>query len=83
MASQEDLRAHWHGGKHGCLSPWQQALALGLREASKELHGETCLPWICERVTKNGGGHPEPQSMWEFLRKVDADEDWFPGKHNG
>ena len=35
--TQEELRSFWQTGKSGSLSPWQQALALGLREASKEL----------------------------------------------
>ena len=81
--AQSSLRDQWHGGKAGCLSPWQQALALGLRAASKEIHGEANLPWICARVTKIGGGHPKPPSVWEFFEKVDSDKEWFPGKHNG
>ena len=79
--TQEQLRDHWFSSKAGCLSPWQQALALGLREASKELHEEPNLPWICARLTKTGGGHPHRVSRWQFFSKVDADEDWFPGKY--
>jgi len=51
----------------------------------QEVHdGEDApLAWIAERVTKIGGGHPQKGSLSEFFTKVDADPDWFPGKHNG
>ena len=56
---------------------------MGLRQASKELHGgKTNLPWIAARVKKVGGGHPQKGSLHEFFKLVDADKDWFPGKHN-
>ena len=52
------------------------AKALGLREASKELHcGKVNEPWIAARVTKQGGGSPTPQSLHELFDKVDADPD--------
>ena len=60
------------------------AKALGLREASKELHGDQLnLPWIAARVSKVGGGHPTPPSLHEMFVKIDNDPDWFPGKHSG
>ena len=34
-------------------------------------------------MEKVGGGKPTKQSLWEFFKKVDADKDWFPGKHSG
>ena len=81
---QESLRALWLHAPEGRLSPWEQAKALGLREASKELHGgKTNLPWIAARVSKVGGGHPQKGSLREFFKLVDADADWFPGKRNG
>lgn len=62
-----------------CLS-----LTSGLREASKEIHGGVPnLPWIAQRVTKVGGGNPDRASLHELFAKVDADPQWFPGKHNG
>ena len=34
------------------------------REASRMLHdGWDNLPWVCERLTKSGGGHPQPGSF--------------------
>ena len=82
---QEQLRAYWRNAPVGRLCPWEQAKALALREVSAELNdGElTTLPWIAARVTKVGGGHPDRASLHEFFAKVDADPDWFPGKHNG
>ena len=81
--SQEDLYQLWHGGQDGRLSAWQVAKALGLREGSKEIHGgQVNLPWVAQRVTKNGGGCPTTASLHEFFRKIDSDPEWFPGKHS-
>ena len=45
--SQDTLRELWLGGQHGRLCPWEQAKALGLRQASREIHGgKVNLPWI-------------------------------------
>ena len=55
--AQEQLRDVWLHAQHGRLSAWEQAKALALREASRELHGRT-LAWIAARVEKAGGGHP-------------------------
>ena len=82
--TQDVMRSLWLGEQHGRLSAWEQAKALGLREASKEIHtGRTRLEWIAARVTKVGGGHPSTPSLHEFFAKVDADKDWFPGKNTG
>ena len=56
--AQELLRESWLRGQHGRLCAWEQAKALALREASRELHGRTQLAWIAARVEKVGGGHP-------------------------
>ena len=53
---QDSLRSFWLHAQDGRLRPWEQAKALGLREASRELHkGKTNLLWIAARVTKVGG----------------------------
>lgn len=84
MTAQELLRNFWLSGPPGHLSPWEQAKALGLREASKEIHdGMVNGPWICARLTKTGGGQPQRPALHQFFQKVDADPDWFPGKHSG
>ena len=81
---QQTLRAYWLTAPEGRLYPWQQALAVGLRAASEEVHGgKGSLPWIAKRVTKVGGGHPDRSALHQFFALVDADPDWFPGKHTG
>ena len=84
MAAQQWLRKFWLSSSPGHLSKWEQAKALGLREASKEIHGgQANVPWICARLVKTGGGQPQRAALHEFFKKVDADPDWFPGKHSG
>lgn len=80
MASQRETGEWWHGAKAGGLSPWQQALALGMREASKELHGQPKLGWIAQRVKKADGSSPSASAVCQFFKRVDSDPDWFPGK---
>ena len=81
---QAELRELWLGGRDGRICPWELAKALGLREASKSLHGgQPNLPWIAARVTKIGGGSPSTSALFQFFAMVDADGDWFPGKHCG
>ena len=47
---QETLRNFWRSAPDGRLSPWEQAKALGLREASKVVHkGKANIPWIAFR----------------------------------
>ena len=83
-SSKQSLSAQWKSAQHGRLCAWEMAKALGLREASKELHGgKPNMTWIAARVTKHGGGNPTQQAMTEFFGKVDADPDWYPGKHSG
>ena len=84
MAAQQMLRKFWLSSSPGHLSKWEQAKALGLREASKEIHGgQANVPWICARLVKTGGGQPQRAALHELFKKVDADPDWFPGKHSG
>ena len=84
VLSQDALRRHWLEGHQGRLSAWEVAKALGLREASKEVHeGTINLPWIARRLKKIGGGSPSTASLFELYAKIDADPDWFPGKHTG
>ena len=81
---QETLRKLWRDAPEGRLCAWEVAKAIGLREASKEIHsGAPNLPRIAERLTKVGGGSPSTPSLHELFAKMDADEEWFPGKHSG
>jgi hypothetical protein len=41
------------------------------------------LVFVAESVQKMGGDQPATSSLKEFYEKVDADPEWFPGKHNG
>ena len=74
---QETLRKYWLSASENRLCPWEVAKALALREASKEIHkGKWRLPWIAERLTKNGGGSPTKQALEQLLEKIDAGPDW-------
>ena len=81
--AQGQLRDLWLQAPAGRLSAWEQAKALALREASRELHGRTQLAWIAARVEKAGGGHPNLGALHKFFKIVDADKEWFPGKQRG
>ena len=82
--NQDALRQVWLSAPAGRLCPWEVAKALGLREASRELHGgQPNLEWIASRVTKSGGGAPTRAAMHELFAKIDSDPEWFPGKHSG
>ena len=74
--------------KDGCMTPWQQAKAYGLNEAWQEMHGETTYgkaKWISDRVYVQGRGqtHPSPEAIGQLIKKMTADDDWFPGKVYG
>ena len=89
--SQDTLRALWHTSAPGRLTPWQQARALAFREASREIYGgHVAVNWIAGFLKKTDDAgtaytdlSPSHQSLNEFFNKVDADPDWFPGKHSG
>ena len=81
---QETLRRAWLDAPANRLCAWEVAKALGLREASKDIHnGNVNLPWIAVRVTKVHGGNPSPAALHQLFGKIDADPEWFPGKHTG
>ena len=83
--SQDALRGLWRDGPEGKLSAMDQAKAWALREAWKELRPTPygMLVFVAKNVEKSGGGHPSTGSLMEFFAKVDADPEWFPGKHSG
>ena len=86
---QRELSQLWKKArKDGCMSPWQQAKAYGLKEAWEELHGDRVhgkMQWIADRVYVQGPGrhHPHASSIGKLVCKMDEDEDWFPGKVYG
>ena len=89
--SQEDLESFWHSSAPGRLTPWQQALALGLAEASKEINGgHVAVGWVAKKLkTTDQTGQkytnkpPTHGAVSEFFSKVNSDPRWFPGKHSG
>ena len=86
---QRELAQLWKKArKDGCMSPWQQAKVFGLKEAWKEMHGDKTygqVAWITERVYVQGHPqkHPSDESVRKLLKKMDDDEEWFPGKVYG
>ena len=79
MASLESL---WKEGRDGALSPLEQMRACALRTAQRDIGGDKAvnLEKIADRVTKVGGGHPTREAIRQFLERVDADPEWYPGK---
>ena len=81
MASLESL---WKEGRKGALCPLEQMRAWALRVTQRDLlGGEGAVNYaaIADRVTKVGGGHPGRDAIRQFLDRVDADPDWYPGKN--
>ena len=83
-SQQEQLRSAWLVGKEGCLPGREQAKAWALREVWRE-SGKTDYgmhAYIAGKLTKQGGDSPERGAVRKFFDKIDADDDWFPGKGN-
>ncbi len=81
---QDLLRSAWLDAKDGSLSGREQAKAWALREIWKD-SGKTdygMKAFIAGKLKKKGGGPPSSEAMTQFFDKVDADDDWFPGKGN-
>ena len=81
---QDLLRSAWLDAKDGSLSGRKQAKAGALREIWKD-SGKTdygMKAFIAGKLKKKGGGPPSSEAMTQFFDKVDADDDWFPGKGN-
>ena len=83
-SKQDLLRSAWLDAKDGSLSGREQAKAWALREiwrdAGKADHG--MKTYIAGKLKKKGGGAPSSEAVRQFFEKVDADDDWFPGKAN-
>ena len=85
MAAQASLQNEWLHGKRGGLSAREQMKAWALREVWNDHHDTVygMHVWIAARVTKVGGGNPTNVAIKDLLMKMDADEEWFPGKQYG
>ncbi len=81
---QDILRSAWLDAKDGSLSEREQAKAWAPREIWKDSgkadHG--MKTFIAGKLKKKGGGSPSSGAVKQFFEKVDADDDWFPGKGN-
>ena len=88
MVAASALRTMWCEGKKGKMCPKEQAKAWALREAWRELHGESTYgmcKWIAARVFTVGNPpkHPSIAAVQQFLDKVIEDPEWHPGKMYG
>ena len=83
-SQQALLRSAWLDAKDGPLSGREQAKAWAMREIwkgdGKPKHG--MLMYIAAKLKKKGGGSPSCPALHQLFAKVDADDDWFPGKAN-
>ena len=90
--TQEELREFWHTSSAPYrLTAWQKVRALALRDVSREMYdGHVKVNWIATKLRKTDGtckaysdDPVQHGSVCEFFEKVDADPEWFPGKHYG
>ena len=81
------LQELWLAAPDGKLSAREQARAWALREAwragGKPLHG--VISFVARGVSTNTGGQPggpapTPSAVQQLFRRMDRDEQWFPGK---
>ena len=83
-SKQDVLRSAWLDAKDGSLSGREQAKAWALREiwrdAGKAEYG--MKTYVASKLKKQGGGAPSDSAVRQFFERVDADDDWFPGKAN-
>ena len=89
-SAQELLRDAWLCGPDDRLCGREQAKAWALREYWREHHDSEhgLFAFVASKVRKNkrgkpSGANPTGEAMKEFFRKIDEDEEWFPGKHCG
>jgi len=76
------LQKAWTEAAPGYLSAWEQAKAWALREVWRDEHDSDhgLGSYVAGKVKKAGGGHPTGDSIMRFYKKIDEDEEWFPGK---
>ena len=82
---QDLLRTAWlEGSKAGSLPAREQAKAWALREVWKASgKGEFGMKtYIAGKLAKNTGESPSSEAVRKLFERIDADDDWFPGKAN-
>ena len=81
----------WLSERVGRMTPWSQAKAWGLAQAWEVMHPGTTHgrnTWIRDHVyvvteDKRMKQHPSEQAIGQFLKKIEEDPSWFPGKLYG
>ena len=90
MSSQNELRSFWLEAPEGKLCGREQAKAWALREVWQE-EGKAkygVFSFIANKLQKTQDGDPTGDaptvnSVKDFFEKIDADPNWYPGKHSG
>ena len=79
---QDVLREAWLGGRPGELSALAEARAWALRECWRDQHESDhgVFRYIADRIEKTGGGNPSREAVRKLFGRIDADDQWRPGK---
>lgn len=79
------LQELWKCGREGTLCPFEALKAWSLTEAYLEagFPEKRVDEQVAKKVTKVGGGHPTGAAAYKLLSKIDAADDWHPGKVYG
>ena len=79
------LQELWKCGRKGTLCPFEALKAWSLKEAYLEagFPEKGVYEKVAKKVTKVGGGHPTGAAVYKLISKIDADDDWYPGKVYG
>ena len=93
MAPPSSTEELWRTAPVGNMTPLEQMKAYALREVMQSTdvkipnckEGSVNYQWIADRVrvyTSDGRvvQHPHRDSVRAFFERVDADEQWYPGK---
>ena len=64
------------------MSAMSEARAWALREVYLEMGKPKwgLNTFVASRITKVGGGAPGVSAVSKFFARLDADDDWYPGK---
>ena len=82
IPSTEDIMAcpeasWWTSGKHGNLSPIEQANVWALIHVSKQHDVQLSDADVALAVTKVGGGHPGKQAIRKYRFSFENDAFWY------
>ena len=76
------LRDAWLSGRADRLGAKGEALAWALRKAwYAQGNGEYgLLKLVHDNTSKPDGAQPHPDTLQLLFKRIDADEEWYPGK---